>query len=106
MYVWMDGWIITVDSLPIRGPDPGTPPPTGEGTMLPTRMHLTPPGCTANRAPQAVSSLVCTNPACSTNQQARGKQGAISYPPPPRRAAYKRRHQNMWRFHTPKSTSK
>ena len=48
----MDGWILTVDSLPVRGPDPGTPPADQGGHRAahthapdPTRMHLTPPGC-------------------------------------------------------------
>ena len=78
---WMDGWMDGY-SLWIRSPSGGLiqAPPllTGEGTVLPTRMHLTPPGHTANRAPQAASSPVCTNPACSTNQQAWGKQATVS----------------------------
>ena len=101
----MDGY-----SLWIRSPSGGlihTPPlPAGEGTVLPTRKRLTPPECTAHRAPRTTSSPVCTNPACSTNQQAGCKQGAVGHPPPPRRAAHKKRHQNIWRFHMPKSTSK
>ena len=45
---WMDGWIITVDSLPISRPDLGTPPPGWGGHCAahthapdPTRMHCT-----------------------------------------------------------------
>ena len=41
---------VTMDMLPVRGPDPGTPPPTGWGTVLPTRMCLSPPGHYANKA--------------------------------------------------------
>ena len=49
-----DGWILTVDLLPVRGPDPGTPPAGREGhraahmrTPDPTRSHCTqgPTGC-------------------------------------------------------------
>ena len=103
---WMDGWILTVDSLPVRGPDPGTPP-AGRGGHRAAHTHAPDPTRThCKQAPQTASSLVCTNPACSTNQQAGCKQGAVGQPPPPRRAAHKKRHQNMWRFRTPRSTSK
>ena len=46
MYVgmdgWIDGWILTVDSLPIRGLNQTLPTLTGEGTVVPTHMRLTP----------------------------------------------------------------
>ena len=52
MYICMDGWILTVDLLPVRWPDPGTPLPAGEGTVLPTGIQLTSPGRIAHRAPR------------------------------------------------------
>ena len=39
---WMDRWIITVDSLPIWGPDPGTPP-TNRGGHHSAHMHMADP---------------------------------------------------------------
>ena len=50
----MDGWILTVDMLSIRGPDPGIPLASQRGHCAahthapdPTRMHCTqgPMGC-------------------------------------------------------------
>ena len=45
---WMDRWILTVDSLPIRGPDLGTPTASWGGHYAahmhvpdPIRMHCT-----------------------------------------------------------------
>ena len=39
MYGWIDGWILTMDSLPVRGPGPGTPP-TGQAGLCATNMHM------------------------------------------------------------------
>ena len=38
----MDGWILTVDSLPVRGSDPGTPP-AGRGGDHAAHMHAPDP---------------------------------------------------------------
>ena len=71
------------------------PVPTREGTVLPTHVHLTPPGYTAHRAPQVKSSPVCTKPACSNNQQAGGKQEVVGHPFSPRGIAHKGRYLNI-----------
>ena len=98
MYGWMDGYELWICS-PSWGLIQAPPPPTGEGTMLPTHMHLTSLGCTENRGPQAASILVCTNPAFSTKWQTRGKQGTLGHPPQPRGAAHEVGHQDMGHFH-------
>ena len=80
----MDGWMDTHCRFALRQGawSRYPPPPAGQGTVLPTRIRLTPPGRTAHRAPRTATSPVCTNPACSTNQQAGGKQGAVDHPLP------------------------
>ena len=103
---WMDGWIPTVNSLPIRGPNPGTPPADqGEHHAA----HTYPPDTIRTHYTQG--PVDCKQPGMykpSLLKQPAGwtQTGCRKPPPSPKEAAYEGKHLNMWCIHTPSSAGK
>ena len=86
MDVWMDGWILTVDSLPIR-PDPGTLPANRGGHPAahthvpdPKRTHCK-PGPTGCKQPGMYKPSLLNQPA------GLGKTGHSKPPPSPKESS-------------------
>ena len=87
MYVCMDGWILTVDLLPVRRPDPGTPP-ADRGGHCATHTHVPDPTRThCKQGPTGCKQSGMYKPSLLNQPADLGKTGHSKPPPSPKESS-------------------
>ena len=81
---WIEGWIVTVDTLPVRGLDPGAPPANWRGPHATQMCMPNPTRIQCKQGPMGCNKYSMYKPHVFINQQGRGKQCAAGHHNVPR----------------------